>query len=155
MTSKGTSFGKKPMCWGRLLKELDQSLIWPCSRGGFVTPIVMLFYLMFIYTFIGSLAASSQISLYRHPQSIVNYGNFKLDRYQTLSAKAIESCLVESKLDCVFHCISEKKCYSLNLAAYPTAKGLYLCELLAIDKYRATKKLEENATFHHYSPWVS
>jgi len=39
------------------------------------------------------------------------------------------------------------------MAAYPDSKGLYLCELLATDKYRETKKFHSNATFHHYSPW--
>ncbi|KAL9979561.1 hypothetical protein ACROYT_G017239 [Oculina patagonica] len=39
------------------------------------------------------------------------------------------------------------------MAAYPDSKGLYLCELLAADKYRATKKFHANATFHHYSLW--
>ena len=41
------------------------------------------------------------------------------------------------------------------MAAYPDSKGLYLCELLATDKYRETKKFHANATFHHFSPWVS
>ncbi|KAL9979540.1 hypothetical protein ACROYT_G017216 [Oculina patagonica] len=41
------------------------------------------------------------------------------------------------------------------MAAYPDSKGILLCELLATDKYRATKKFHANATFHHYSPWSS
>ena len=62
--------------------------------------------------------------------------------------------MVEDQLDCAFHCVAEPKCYSFNMAAYPDSKGLYLCELLATDKYRETKTFHANATFHHYSPWV-
>ncbi|KAL9951900.1 hypothetical protein ACROYT_G044643 [Oculina patagonica] len=54
--------------------------------------------------------------------------------------------MVADQFDCAFLCVGEPKCFSFNVAAYPDSKGLYLCELLATDKYRAT------ATFHHYSP---
>jgi len=63
--------------------------------------------------------------------------------------------MVEDQFDCTFLCVAEPKCYSFNMAAYPDSKGLYLCELLATDKYRETEKFHSNATFHHYSPWVS
>ena len=32
------------------------------------------------------------------------------------------------------------------MAAYPDSKGVYLCELLATDKYRETEKFNANAT---------
>ncbi|PFX11538.1 Contactin-associated protein-like 2 [Stylophora pistillata] len=38
------------------------------------------------------------------------------------------------------------------MAANLDPNGLYLCELLASDKYRATEKFFANATFHHFSP---
>ena len=63
--------------------------------------------------------------------------------------------MVEDQFDCTFVCVAEPKCYSFNMAAYPDSKGFYLCELLATDKYRETKKFHANATFHHFSPWVS
>ena len=62
--------------------------------------------------------------------------------------------MVEDQFDCTFLCVAEPKCYSFNMAAYPDSKGLYLCELLATDKYRESKKFHANATSHHYSPPV-
>ena len=68
----------------------------------------------------------------------------------------ITSSLVEDQYDCAFKCIGDENCYSFNLAVHPGSDGLYLCELLPIDKYRATGgELQVNAAFHHYSPWVS
>ena len=63
--------------------------------------------------------------------------------------------MVEDQFDCTSLCLAEPKCYSFNMVAYPDSKGLYLCELLATDKYRETDNFYSNATFHHYSPWVS
>ena len=62
--------------------------------------------------------------------------------------------MVRDQFDCTFLCVAEPKCYSFNMAAYHDSKGLYLCELLATDKYRETKKFHSNATFHRYSPPV-
>ena len=62
--------------------------------------------------------------------------------------------MVADQLDCTFLCVGEPKCYSFNMAAYPDSKGLYLCELLVTDKYRATEKFHANATFHYHSPSV-
>ena len=63
--------------------------------------------------------------------------------------------MVENELECIFLCVEEPKCYSLNLAVYPDSKGLHLCELLATDKYKATKHFLASDTFHHHRPGVS
>ena len=63
--------------------------------------------------------------------------------------------MVEDQFDCTGLCVAEPKCYSFNMEAYTDSIGVYLCELLATDKYRETKKFHANATFHHFSPWVS
>ena len=62
--------------------------------------------------------------------------------------------MAADQMDCTFFCVGEPKCRSFNVAAYPDSKGLYLCELLASDKYGAKTKFHANATFHHYSPKV-
>lgn len=59
------------------------------------------------------------------------------------------------RIECTLLCVSKPQYYSFNIAASPDSKGLYLCELLASDKYRSKTKLYANATFHHYSPKVS
>ena len=94
-------------------------------------------------------------ALYRNPEGDFSVGDFKRNAFHYLWAEKITSSMVEDQFDCTFFCLAEPKCYSFNMAAYPDSKGLYLCELLATDKYRGTKKFHGNATFHHYSPWVS
>ena len=93
-------------------------------------------------------------SLHRSPTGDLSFGNFKRNPFHYLWEKNITWSMVIDQLDCTFLCVDEPKCYSFNMAAYPDSKGLYLCELLATDKYRATEKFHANATFHHYSPWV-
>ncbi|XP_022808724.1 neurexin-4-like [Stylophora pistillata] len=61
--------------------------------------------------------------------------------------------MVIDRLHCTFLCVGERKCYSFNIAAHPDSTGLYLCELLATDKYRETKMFQANGTFHHYDAW--
>ena len=92
--------------------------------------------------------------LYRSPTGDRSFGNFKRNPFHYLWEKNITWAMVIDQLDCTFLCVDEPKCYSNNVAAHPDSNGLYLCELLATDKYRATEKFHANATFHHYSPWV-
>lgn len=100
------------------------------------------------------LGASQQSALYRDQQ--ISYGNFKRDWGKRLTADKIKSFLVnDHELDCPFMCVAEPRCFSFNVATYPNSRGLYLCEVLATDKYRAKNVLQTNATFQHYSPLVS
>ena len=94
-------------------------------------------------------------ALSRNPAGDFSVGDFKRNPFHYLWAEKITSSMVEDQFDCTFLCVAKPKCYSLNMAAYPDPKGLYLCELLATDKYRESKTFHSNATFHHYSPWVS
>ena len=89
------------------------------------------------------------------PTSHVCHGNFRCDAFHYLQAEKLTSIMVENELECIFLCVEETKCYSLNLAVYPDSKGLHLCELLATDKYKATKHFLANDTFHHHRPGVS
>ena len=93
-------------------------------------------------------------AVYRYPKSDISLGNFKRDPFYYLLAEKVTSSMVGDQLDCTFLCVSEPKSYSFNMAAYPDSKGLYLCELLATDKYRKAEKIRVIATFHHYSPIV-
>ena len=93
-------------------------------------------------------------ALYRHPTGDVSVAKFKQNPFHYLLVEKLASSMVTDQLDCTFLCVGEPKCYSFNMAAYPDSKGLYLCELLATDKYRATEKFHANATFYYYSPSV-
>ncbi|KAL9979545.1 hypothetical protein ACROYT_G017221 [Oculina patagonica] len=113
-----------------------------------------------VFIFIGvsqvcEITGSSQPGalIYRHQRLQAYDGNFKPELYHYLLATTITSSFVVDAFDCVFACMGETKCYSFNMAAFPDASGLYLCELLATDKYRASESdLQENSTFHHFSP---
>ena len=103
--------------------------------------------LMMMYTMENS-------ALYRNPAGDFSVGDFKRNPFHYLWAEKVTSSNVGDQFDCTFLCVAEPKCYSFNMAAYPDSKGLYLCELLATDKYREIKRFHANASFHHYSPWV-
>ncbi|KAL9951911.1 hypothetical protein ACROYT_G044657 [Oculina patagonica] len=91
-------------------------------------------------------------ALYRNPTDDISFGNFKQNSFHYLWVQKITSSKVADQSDCAFLCVGDPKCFSFNVAAYPDSKGLYLCEVLATDKYRETKKFHANAKFHHYSP---
>ena len=104
-----------------------------------------------------TVAKFQQAALYRDQKlhKILN-GNFKPDLNHQLSVTTISSTLADDKFDCTFKCVNELTCKSFNLAANPDANGLYICELLATDKYTASKNdLQVSASFHHFSPQVS
>lgn len=94
--------------------------------------------------------------IFRHQGFDSYQGSFKPDLFHHLSTTTIARSYVMDTFDCVFKCMTETTCYSFNFAAYRDSSGLYLCELLANDKYRASEgDLQENGTFHHFSPLVS
>ena len=97
--------------------------------------------------------AMQNSALYRNPTGHFSLGNFKCDPFYYLWEEKLTSSMVKGQFFCAFLCVNEPRCYSFNVAEYPDSNGLYLCELLVTDKYRATGKLFANATFHHFSPW--
>ena len=83
-------------------------------------------------------------------------GIFTRDAHRQLAVTKLKSFVLDGQVNCALRCIGEPQCLSYNLAAYPDADGLYQCDLLATDKYRATAKdFEASAAFHHYSLWVN
>ena len=116
--------------------------------------MVFLPLLLFLFSQLMMTYSTEDSALYRNPTGDFSVGDFKRNPFHYLWVKNITWSMVIDQLDCTFLCVGEPKCYSFNMAAYPDSKGLYLCELLPTDKYRATKTFHANATFHHYSPWV-
>ena len=120
-----------------------------CSSSWIMADLPLL-----IFLFPQIIHAMERSALYRNPTGDFSVGDFKRNPFHYLWVKKITLSMVADQLDCTFLCVGEPKCYSFNMAAYPDSKGLYRCELLATDKYRASKQFHANATFHHYSPWV-
>ena len=81
--------------------------------------------------------------------------NLRKFEHQYLQEAKIASSMVEDEFECAFLCVGEQRCSSINVAASPDSKGLYLCELLTTEKYQSADKLRVNTSFHHFSPWVS
>ena len=97
-----------------------------------------------------------QTALFRHQNRVFSVGNFTRDANCQLAVDSFVSFLTEGPLDCTFECIGEPQCLSFNVAAHPDSDGLYRCDLLTTDKYRAREMdLQESDFFHHYSPWVN
>ena len=93
-------------------------------------------------------------ALYRKAVGGFSVGNFEKNSFTSLLVNKVASSMAADDIDCTLLCIGELKCYSFNMAISPDSKGLYLCELLATDKYRTKTKLYANAAFDHYSPKV-
>ena len=100
------------------------------------------------------LHAMENSAIYRSPTGDISFGNFALNPFHYLWEEKITSSMVADQFHCALLCVGEPKCASFNVVAHRDSKGLYLCELLATDKYRANEKFDANATFHHYSPRV-
>jgi len=101
-------------------------------------------------------AKFQQTALFRDQKRHFNFGNFKKDIHHQLSVTKVTSSLFADRFDCTFSCVSESTCKSFNIAANPDSDGLYLCELLDTDKYRAAENdLQVNGAFYHFSPLVS
>ena len=114
--------------------------------------LVLLSFLLTQYSVV--MNAMQDSALYRNVVGGSSVGNFEKNRYTYLLVNKLASSMAADQIDCIFLCVGEPKCYSFNIAASPDSKGLYLCELLATDKYRSKTKFHANATFHHYSPKV-
>ena len=111
--------------------------------------------LLFFPSLLELMFAVQNSALYRYPTGRVSFGKFKCDPYYYLWEEKLKSSMVKDQFECSFFCIGEPKCSSFNIAAFPDSEGLYLCELLANDKFRGTGNSFKNASFHHFSPWVS
>ena len=108
-----------------------------------------------IWLFLGHLTVAvdawMQTSLFCH-----QFGSFTQDANHQLVVTKLKSLVLDGQVKCGLRCISEPQCLSFNLAAHPDSEGLYQCDLLATDKYRAkAKDFQASDAFHHYSPWVN
>ena len=121
--------------------------------------MVLIFYVFLLVSSlpqtIAIIVIDQQSALYRQQNKVISHGNFQPFVYSSLVVTKITSIRVEKQSECPFKCINEPICYSCNVATYTDSEELYLCELLATDKYREKTNFHDNATFHHFSPRVS
>ena len=89
--------------------------------------------------------------LYRDPMQ--RQGDFVKHPQSSLNITPIVSFNVTDNFCCVDHCLSDKRCFSYNLAVKPI-NNLFNCQLLSTDKYNSDK-FGNSMDFHHYSTKVS
>ena len=95
-------------------------------------------------------------AFFHHQFKIFSYGNLIQYANRQLAVTKLKSFLLDGPEDRAFRCIGEPWSLSFNLAAHPDSEGLYQCDLLATDKFRATAEdFQASDAFHHYSPWVN
>ena len=71
-----------------------------------------------------------------------------------LSSAILDSFMVSKPMGCVFRCISQLECYSVNFAAV-SHDGRYMCELLNADKFQNSSNFLHSVSFDHYNMMVS
>ena len=114
----------------------------------------LVFLSFLLIQFVVTINAMQKSALFRNAVGDFSVGDFDRNPFHFLWGKKLASIMAADRMDCTFFCVGEPKCRSFNMAATKDSKGLYLCELLASDKYRAKTKFHANATFYHYSPKV-
>ena len=90
---------------------------------------------------------------------IVSFQTFRqsllsIDGYSYLTAPKIGTLLVFDDYECVFLCLRNPSCSSVNLAVARKRDAKIWCELLSSHKHRFPEEFKENRTSHHVSIMV-
>ena len=80
---------------------------------------------------------------------------FSKEEFYYLNVSQVGTFTVYDVFDCIFECLSNNLCFSLNIATSKGASGKLLCELLSSDKYRNAEEYKENRSSHHFSIMVT
>ena len=79
---------------------------------------------------------------------------FSKEEFYYLNVSQVGTFTAYDVFDCIFECLSNNLCFSLNIATSKGASGKLLCELLSSDKYRNAEEYKENRSSHHFSIMV-
>ena len=82
--------------------------------------------------------------------SAFNYVNFVKNPFRKLTSFILNSREVSNLGECVFECLVNQDCFSLNFGE-TGADERFSCELLSGDMFREPKKLVAHGDFHHYN----
>lgn len=90
-------------------------------------------------------------SLERHDIAI-NYVNLVENQFRRLESFILSTLQVSELADCVFHCLVNESCFSLNFGREAAGNDkTHPCELLSGDIFREADNLVAQSDFHHYS----
>ncbi|XP_078351324.1 uncharacterized protein LOC144636055 [Oculina patagonica] len=76
---------------------------------------------------------------------------FSKHEFHYLNVLGVGTVMVYDDFDCIFECLRNSLCFSVNLAASKGADGKLWCELLSSDKYHSADEYTENKTSHHFA----
>ena len=89
-------------------------------------------------------------SLERHDIAI-NYVNLVENQFRRLQSFILSTLQVSELADCVFHCLVNESCFSLNFGREAAGNDkTHQCELLSGDIFREADNLVAQSDFHHY-----
>jgi hypothetical protein len=80
----------------------------------------------------------------------VKQHQFSKDEFHSLNVTQVGTFTVSDIFDCIFECLSNPSCFSVDSAASKGADGKLWCDLLSSDKYRNSREYKENMTSHHF-----
>ena len=77
-----------------------------------------------------------------------------IDEYFYLTAPKVGTFAAFDDFECIFSCLRNPSCWSINLAAAKNCDAKIWCELLSSHKHRFPEEFRENSTSHHISIMV-
>ncbi|XP_031567818.1 EGF-like repeat and discoidin I-like domain-containing protein 3 [Actinia tenebrosa] len=82
---------------------------------------------------------------------VISFGNFFHHKDHKLVAATLKDERVESSDECLVRCVQTHGCLSVNVNTTGDDQGLYVCELLASDKYENQSNFRPSKGIDHYS----
>lgn len=84
------------------------------------------------------------------------FSHFFQHKNYALRVNSIGSFLVGFVTECALRCLRHLSCVSFNIEEATAANRRHVtCELLPVDMYNASEKLQSSESFHHWSTVVS
>ena len=77
-----------------------------------------------------------------------------IDEYFYLTAPKVGTFAAFDDFECIFSCLRNPSCWSINLAVAKKRDAKIWCELLSSHKHRFPEEFRENSTSHHISIMV-
>ena len=79
---------------------------------------------------------------------------FSKHEFHYLNVPSVGTVTSYDDFDCIFGCLRNPSCFSVNLAAFKGSDGKFWCELLSADKYNSADDYTENKSSHHFAIMV-
>lgn len=79
-----------------------------------------------------------------------SFANFVEKPFSKLTSPILASLKSSTLDECVFECLANKQCFSINFATDSGADDMYECELLNADIFNQTDKFAASGEFHYY-----